>query len=207
MLHTVAMQPRTQGRLGSLDDHLYRRLTDRPAPVIDALVYPLTRSADGGALWLAVAALAAWSPHPAARRAALRGTAALAIASVVANVGVKPLVGRRRPEPTPHPWRSRPPARPRTTSFPSGHSACAAAFAVGASLETAWATPLLALAGAIGYSRIRTGVHYPLDVAAGFTIGTGVALATAHWWPRTDSEPAPMRGYEPPSGGGDQLGT
>jgi undecaprenyl-diphosphatase len=56
---------------------------------------------------------------------------------------------------------------PRSTSWPSGHSASAFAFAAG--------VPLSALASFVAYSRVHTGVHYPSDAIAGTV--SGVALA------------------------------
>jgi acid phosphatase family membrane protein YuiD len=48
---------------------------------------------------------------------------------------------------------------PRSTSFPSGHAASAAAFATGVALEIpALAAPVGALAAAVGASRVVTGV-------------------------------------------------
>ncbi len=72
---------------------------------------------------------------------------------------------------------------PTSTSFPSGHSASAFAFAgaVAASIPVLGA-PLRGLAAAVAYSRVHTGVHYPGDVivgaAVGATIGEATALAT-----------------------------
>ena len=57
---------------------------------------------------------------------------------------------------------------PRTTSFPSGHAASASAFATG--MATAWpevGLPVSAAATLVAYSRVHTGVHYPVDVIAG----------------------------------------
>jgi membrane-associated phospholipid phosphatase len=70
---------------------------------------------------------------------------------------------------------------PSSTSFPSGHSAAAFAFAtgVGAVLPRA-AIPLRGLAALVAYSRVHTGVHYPGDVVAGALIGTTLAQLTTH---------------------------
>jgi undecaprenyl-diphosphatase len=66
---------------------------------------------------------------------------------------------------------------PRSTSFPSGHSAAAFAFATGACAELPVLAPVLApLAGTVAYSRVHIGVHYPSDVAAGAAIGIGSGL-------------------------------
>ena len=73
---------------------------------------------------------------------------------------------------------------PWTSSFPSGHSASAAAFATGATLEVPWAGPILVpLAAAVAYSRVHVGVHYRSDVWAGAAVGITVALIGRAMWP------------------------
>jgi undecaprenyl-diphosphatase len=67
-------------------------------------------------------------------------------------------------------------------SFPSGHAAAGMSIAVAYGLVfPLWAGPLLLLALAVGFSRIRLGVHYPSDVLVGqlIALGTGVALWAA----------------------------
>jgi diacylglycerol kinase family enzyme len=80
---------------------------------------------------------------------------------------------------------------PTSTSFPSGHTASAAAFATAVGMELPrlrW--PLAAAASAVGFSRVYTGVHYPGDVLAGAALGIGVATATRRSWPLADDTPA-----------------
>jgi undecaprenyl-diphosphatase len=66
---------------------------------------------------------------------------------------------------------------PGSTSFPSGHSASAFAFAsaVGRDLP-GLALGLNFLAAAVAYSRVHTGVHYPGDTIVGAVIGASTAL-------------------------------
>ncbi|HVL06966.1 MAG TPA: phosphatase PAP2 family protein [Acidimicrobiales bacterium] len=169
----------------------------------------LGRAADGGKLWFGVAAVLGLSGGRFRRRAALRGLFAAGIASAVANGPVKLAVRRRRPARGRLVSRLPGYPKPSTSSFPSGHAAVAAAFAVGAAQESpALAGPLAGLAGLVGYSRVRSGAHHASDVAGGAAIGAGAGLLTRRLWPVAPHEPAHVRTalepavVEPSPGGG-----
>lgn len=151
---------------------------EHPVPrSLDQALRALTLAANHGVLWFGVAAVgAALGTRP--RRAALRAVVSLSGASLLSNSVIKPLVGRRRPDIDRTVKARRIGKLPWTSSFPSGHSASAAAFATGAALELPVSAALLApLAGAVGYSRVHVGVHYP----SGVVVGAGSASASRSW--------------------------
>ncbi len=163
-----------------------------PASALDRGMLRLTRSADNGVLWLVIAAGLA-TRKGASRRAALRGVAALTGATVSANT-FKTVVGRLRPAPELLPLDRRLIRRPASSSFPSGHSASAVAFATAVAMESPRSARVIApLAVTVAYSRVHTGVHWTSDVLVGAAIGGGVALATRRWWPVRHSDEARAR--------------
>lgn len=165
-------------RLRQVDEGLYRRLTRGGSPRLDALFGGASRAADNSLLWLGAGALLVGFGGRRGRGAALRGLAALGIASAIANGPMK-LISRR-----PRPAGGRPGGRfrqPRTSSFPSAHTSSGFAFAtaVGAELPSL-RVPLGLLAATVGYSRIHNRVHYPSDVLVGAVLGVviGAGIAT-----------------------------
>ncbi len=142
-------------------------------------------------LWVAMAAILAGTGNRFGRRAALRGLFAVGLASAVVNGPLKRMADRKRPAPSR--WVNRLAGSPTTTgtSFPSGHAANAFAFAFGAGQELpVLAGPLLALATAVAYSRVHSGVHHPSDVVGGAIVGAGAGYATRRLWQVAPHEPA-----------------
>jgi membrane-associated phospholipid phosphatase len=168
-------------RIGRLDRAAYEAVAEMPTPQLDSPLRRISDFANFSKPWLLVAGGLALFGGAHGRRAALTGLAAIGLTSFVINQPMK-LAGNRR-----RPGRTRlgvPESRwirmPSSTSFPSGHSASAAAFAasVGRVLP-GLRLPLRAVAVLVAFSRVYTGVHYPGDVVVGAIIGSLLGRATA----------------------------
>ena len=114
-------------------------------------------------------------------------TGVVATGAWVSSEILKVLVARHRPDSTAlfNPLIP----EPGTDSFPSGHTALAAALAIAVFLlarGTHWQRPALvlgvAVALAVALSRLYLGVHYPTDVTASLLAAlAGAAFATGLW--------------------------
>ena len=165
-----------------LDLAVYAAVAATPTPTMDEGLRRLSAAADRSKLWVGCSALLAAIGGRRGRRAAENGLASIALTTAVVNLGLKPLGNRRRPDRvTAEVPLTRQVRMPRSTSWPSGHSASAFAFATG--VGAAWPAagiPLSALASLVAYSRVHTGVHYPSDTIAGTVAGVALApLAVA----------------------------
>ncbi len=175
------------------DQDAFTRISHRRSPALDAVMPELSMAANHSLLWFATAAVLGAFGGRRGRRAALRGVLGIAGASAVSSGILKRLLPRRRPSLDAFPFIGLR-RRPVSSSMPSGHAASAAAFATAAAIEMPeLAVPLGAIAGAVAYSRIYNGVHFPGDVVLGGAIGVGVAAATLKVWPRADYSAASAR--------------
>lgn len=175
----------------------FRRVAHSKWVVLDKVLPGLGRTADKSLLWIAFATVLGVSGNRRLRRAAIRGVVSLGVTSAVANTS-KLLTSRARPNGADVPAIRRLRRYPTSSSFPSGHSASAFAFATGLTLEKP-ELGLLAfpLAAGVTASRVATGAHYPSDVLAGAALGTGLAFVVKRRWPVAPAEPARTR----PTGG------
>jgi undecaprenyl-diphosphatase len=165
--------------LDALDRAAYQSIAATPSPTIDRTLRRLSDSANRSVLWMGIAGALAIAGGSTGRRAAAQGLVAIGCTSAVTNLVAKPAMRRKRPARAEGPS-VRFARMPKSQSFPSGHSASAFAFAnaVAGSMPVL-GLPVRSLAGAVAYSRVHTGVHYPGDVIAGSLIGAAVGDAIA----------------------------
>jgi membrane-associated phospholipid phosphatase len=153
-------------------DFVERRasLAQGPPP---ALLIKISALARGGGLWVVITALMAIRPGDL-RRAAWDGLTAAALASGCTQV-LNRVVSRPRPPAEHLPAHRALAHKPRTPSFPSSHSAVAAAFTTAATLRYPPTAVILApLACSIAYVRVRTRAHWPTDVVGGIALGVAI---------------------------------
>jgi membrane-associated phospholipid phosphatase len=165
-----------------LDVAVYAAIAATSTPTLDRAMARLSRAADYSRLSLTAAAVLAAAGGASGRRAAKLGLASVAVTATVVNLALKPLGRRRRPDRVAQEVPvDRHVRMPISSSFPSGHSAAAFAFATGVGhASPIAAAPLHGLAALVAYSRVHTGVHYPGDVLAGSLIGVALGQATAN---------------------------
>jgi undecaprenyl-diphosphatase len=164
-----------------LDASLYASIAASSTPSLDGPLALISDAANLSKPWIVSAALLSLVGGPRGRRAALYGIASITTASTIVNAVMKPLSRRRRPDRVAMGViEARHVSMPTSTSFPSGHSASAFAFAAGVGhVMPAAGAALFLPAALVAYSRVHTGVHFPGDVAAGVVSGIAFAKLTS----------------------------
>ncbi|HET6297168.1 MAG TPA: phosphatase PAP2 family protein [Kribbella sp.] len=178
-------------RLAAYDRALYRTVARLSTPLLDEPLRRVSDFANFSKPWLIVGSALALLGGSRGRRAAVAGLTAVGATSLVVNQPLKKTTGvRRRPDRS---GLGVPEQRwvrmPSSGSFPSGHSASAAAFAVAVGeFLPVLRSPLRVAASVVAFSRVYTGVHYPSDVLVGATVGAlfgrlAARLALRRWPP------------------------
>jgi len=170
----------------AVDERLLLSVNGLRGAWVDGLVSVL---GEWGVYAFPAAMLALALARPAAFAAMARdGWLAWLLAFFVAEILLKPLVGRPRPTALPELLAQLrvlgpvPPAR--SLSMPSGSAAMASAGAVwlwrhGRSRALGWGAVVTAAAISVG--RVVAGLHWPSDVAAGGALGVVLALAVERY--------------------------
>jgi len=177
------------GEADALDRAVYETVANTPTPTLDVAMTRLADASNYSRLSLLIAAALAVAGGRRGRRAAFSGLVAVGASSLTADLTAKHLVHRRRPERSPANTGRR--ARmPTSSSFPSGHTASAFAFATAVATNLPeLSLPLYGLATAVGYSRVHNGVHYPGDVMGGAVLGLAVGTVVQAATSRLVSRP------------------
>ncbi|MFI6808097.1 phosphatase PAP2 family protein [Streptomyces luteogriseus] len=157
------------------DRRLARRSIAWGPPWVRRVAPSVEEAAEHTKLWWAAAGMMAAAGGWRGRTAAAAGITAMATAQVLSNAVAKQLYRRRRP---PQEWVSAEDLqdRPDSSSFPSGHTA--AAFAFAGAVAPVWPAAGAACAVSavtVAAERVHSGAHYPFDVAAGGALGLAAA--------------------------------
>jgi membrane-associated phospholipid phosphatase len=129
-----------------------------------------------GVYMISMGAHAHFTKSALSERRAMIMLKASAYSGIIANI-IKPIARERRPDSS------------QLSSFPSGHTTVAAAFASVIVCEHGWAPygyAATALAVLTGYSRINDNRHYLHDVLAGATIGTAFGVGVSSLYPQSE---------------------
>lgn len=172
----LPLSERLRESVRGFDEAAYTTIAEAQMPTLDPVLRGLSQAANKSVLWFAVAGALAALGGPRGRAAALAGAAGIGLASSSVNLVFKRIADRRRPDREGVPVHRHVPM-PESTSFPSGHSASAFAFATAVTRELpAAGVVLVPAAAAVAFSRVHTGVHHPSDVIVGSGIGVVAGL-------------------------------
>lgn len=179
--------------VSNVDRAISHAVSSLPPSPLDTAMKRLSGAANHGVLWFVIAVVLA-ARRGTTRKAAMRGVLSIALTSPLANAVLKPLLPRRRPAAAELPAYQTIANPPKSSSFPSGHAASAAAFATAVAMESPrTALAVAPLAASVAYSRVHVGVHWTSDVLVGAAIGAAVARATRRWWPVREQDEARAR--------------
>jgi undecaprenyl-diphosphatase len=154
----------------------------RKSPVLNRVFYLASEVGDFGMLWLAIGAAQGALGPDSKTKMALRLAIAMGLESALVNGFIKSFFKRQRPE-----WDQERPMhlrKPRTSSFPSGHSSSAVTAAILLSVPiSGWTLVYATLATIVALSRVHVKIHHITDVVGGLIVGALFGTAVAAIWP------------------------
>ncbi|NVB82817.1 MAG: phosphatase PAP2 family protein [Kofleriaceae bacterium] len=171
-----------EGEIDALDTRIALAVHSLETPVLDYVMIAFTNIGTGPAHFITVLAVSLWAIKRK-RVPYVVVLVAVTVAAVVLNPLLKEAFSRARPT------LFEVIRRPDTYSFPSGHAMSAmtiygAIAAVAIALRPSARTPIVICAAiliaCIGFSRVYLGVHWPMDVLAGWAAGVPFVVVAVH---------------------------
>jgi undecaprenyl-diphosphatase len=154
----------------------------RKSSALNRVFYLASEVGDFGMIWLAIGATQGALGPDSKTKMALRLAIAMGLESALVNGFIKSFFKRQRPE-----WDQERPMhlrKPRTSSFPSGHSSSAVTAAILLSAPVSgWTIIYAILAAIVAFSRVHVKIHHITDVAGGLFVGALYGTAFAAIWP------------------------
>lgn len=167
----VSARRARSGAVTAAEERVFRRFNDAPG-WIETPAWVVMQAGSLGAVAVAAAVQARQGP------AAVAWTGVVGTAVWAGVKGVKPMIGRGRPDDVLDGVRVR--GRRQTgLGYPSGHAAVAMTLACALRLDHHPASTGLAIAGVVGATRLYVGAHLPLDVVGGVAIGAVAGCGAA----------------------------
>lgn len=161
-------------KIKKFDENVLNLFAKIQTPILNKIMVILTVMGNGGTVWLLISI--PMLINYSSRIRGIKLIVSLGLAGFLGEIVIKRLVCRIRPSEDLEPEELLI-KRPKTYSFPSGHTASSVAAALTISCCFPYLTvPAFLLASLIAVSRLYLQVHYPSDVLAGATLGVICSL-------------------------------